>query len=67
MTDTVTDLEFHEAANIFPLCEGPELDALADDIEENGLQIPIETLDGKIIDGRRRWLACQKKDIEPGV
>jgi general stress protein YciG len=52
-------VEFHEAANIFPLDE-EHLDDLAADIREHGLQVPIETLDGKIIDGRRRHLACLK-------
>lgn len=57
------DMEFHEAANIFPLDE-THIGDLASDIESNGLRVPIETLGGKIIDGRRRWLACQKKGIK---
>lgn len=58
-------MEFHEAANIFPLDEG-KIDSLADDIKkQNGLLVPIETLGGKIIDGRRRWIACGKAGIEP--
>ncbi|HUT89494.1 MAG TPA: ParB/Srx family N-terminal domain-containing protein [Thermoguttaceae bacterium] len=57
-------MEFHEAANIFPLDE-EHLDELAKDIKEHGLRVPIETLDGLILDGRRRWMACQKIGVEP--
>ncbi|MFH1264485.1 MAG: ParB N-terminal domain-containing protein [Planctomycetota bacterium] len=60
-------MEYHEAANIFPLSEDDELDALADDIRQHGLQVPVETLDGKIIDGRRRWLACIIAGVQPDV
>ncbi len=59
-------MEFHEAASIFPLDE-EHIDKLAEDIENHGLLVPIETLDGKIIDGRRRWLACQKAGVEPDI
>lgn len=58
------ELEFHEAANIFPLDE-EHLDELAADIRQNGQLVPIELFGGKILDGRRRWLACEKVGIEP--
>lgn len=54
----------HEAANIFPL-DGEHFDSLADDIKANGQQIPIELLDGKILDGRRRYRACRIAGVEP--
>lgn len=57
-------MEFHEAANIFPLDE-EHIDELAKDIEEHGQRIPVELIDGKVVDGRRRTLACQKLGIEP--
>lgn len=57
-------MEFHEAANIFPLDED-SLPALAADIGEHGLKVPIETLDGKILDGRRRFKACAIAGVEP--
>jgi ParB-like chromosome segregation protein Spo0J len=60
-------VEFHEAAEIFPLLQDGDLDALADDIEKNGLQIPVEILDGKIIDGRNRYRACLMRGVEPDV
>ena len=57
-------LDFHEAANIFPLDED-HLDDLADDIRNQGQQVPIELLDGRILDGRRRYLACKRAEVEP--
>jgi hypothetical protein len=57
-------VEFHEAANIFPL-DDEHTNALADDIRANGLRMPIETLDGKIIDGRRRSIACGMAGVKP--
>lgn len=54
----------HEAANIFPMDE-ENLDALAADIQANGLQVPVELLDGKVIDGRRRLRACEKAGVKP--
>lgn len=59
-------MQFHEAANIFPL-DDEHLDELAEDINKHGLQIPIEQMDGKIIDGRRRWLACEKAGVTPNI
>lgn len=57
-------MDYHEAANIFPLDE-EGLDALAADLRAHGQQVPIETLDGLILDGRRRWLACQRAGLKP--
>jgi hypothetical protein len=56
--------EVHEAAAIFPLDE-EDINALADDILAHGLLVPVETLDGKVIDGRRRLLACETAGVVP--
>jgi len=56
----------HPAANIFPLNDrGPEFQGLAEDIKRNGLRHPIVLHDGKILDGRRRYLACRKMGVSP--
>jgi hypothetical protein len=54
---------FHPIANIFPLMEGDEFEALVADISQNGLTDPVVMLDGKILDGRNRWNACQRLGI----
>ena len=57
-------MEYHELADIFPLDEG-QLFLLAEDIQENGLREKIETFEGRILDGRRRFLACKEAKVEP--
>ncbi|MFA5897902.1 MAG: MT-A70 family methyltransferase [Hyphomicrobium sp.] len=51
--------EFHPLADLFPLIEGAEFDALVADIEANGLHDPIVMLDGRILDGRNRFRAAR--------
>jgi len=61
---TREEMPFHPAANIFPL-DDENLGSLADDIRSNGQQVPIESMDGMVLDGRRRWLACSLAQVEP--
>lgn len=58
-----TPLEFHVIAGLFPLMEPAELDALAEDIRQHGLLEPIVLHEGRILDGRNRYLACQKAEV----
>jgi hypothetical protein len=58
-------LEWHPAACLFPLMADADLNRLADDIRESGLQQPIVMHEGKVLDGRNRFLACHLADIEP--
>jgi N6-adenosine-specific RNA methylase IME4 len=55
-------LEFHPLANLFPLLEGAEFDALVDDVRAHGVREPIWLYEGKILDGRNRWRAAQGAD-----
>ena len=57
--------EAHPAANIFPMMPESDLEEMAADIKENGLLNPIEIFEGKIIDGRNRYRACQKIGLRP--
>jgi hypothetical protein len=60
-------LTFHLLAELFPLMEGEEFDALVADIKANGLCEPITLLDGKILDGRNRYCACLAAGVEPDI
>lgn len=58
-------MEAHEYASIFPMLPETELQQLAADIKQNGLNNPIIKLDGKILDGRNRYAACKIAGIRP--
>jgi hypothetical protein len=60
-----SEMEFHEIANIFPMMNAEEFEGLKSDIEKHGLLEPIWTYNGKIVDGRNRYLACQQLGIKP--
>lgn len=53
-------LEFHPLANLFPLIEGAEFDALVDDMRANGYRSGEEIVlfEAKILDGRNRYRAA---------
>lgn len=57
--------KLHPACKLFPLLGENELRELADDISENGLQIPIVLHDGKVLDGQNRLAACKLAGVEP--
>ncbi len=59
------DMPVHPAAQLFPLMEPRQLDQLAESIRDSGQRLPIVLCDGKILDGRNRWLACASLGIEP--
>jgi N6-adenosine-specific RNA methylase IME4 len=68
--------EVHPVASIFPMIEGDELRALADDIRANGLREPVtklwvpdpiapKTQKPLILDGRNRLRACELAKVAP--
>jgi ParB-like chromosome segregation protein Spo0J len=59
--------EYHPAAALFPLMDmdGPEFGELVADIYEHGLLQSIVLHEGKILDGRNRYRACQHAGFEP--
>ena len=56
--------EFHPLANIFPMLDDNELKALAEDIKAKGLTEPITLYEGKVLDGRNRYRACDLAEVE---
>lgn len=57
------DLEFHAIADAFPLMDEQELAELTADIKANGLKTEIDLYQGKILDGRNRYRACQAAGV----
>lgn len=55
----------HPACKLFPKLGETELQELADDISDNGLQNAIVLLGGKILDGQNRLAACKLAKVEP--
>lgn len=60
-------MQFHDYANLFPMMPEEDLRSLAEDIRANGLHQPIVVYQGKILDGRNRWRACELAGVEPQV
>ena len=58
-------MQFHPAAEFFPLLEGNEFEQLQEDVRVNGLLEPIVTHEDQILDGRNRWRVCEALGIKP--
>ncbi|MEX0938529.1 MAG: hypothetical protein WDZ59_11775 [Pirellulales bacterium] len=59
------ELSIHPAAEMFPLMEGDDLQALADDIRQNEQETAVVFYEGQLLDGRNRWRACELAGVEP--
>ena len=57
--------QIHPLADIIPAMSEPEYQALLADIKALGLRDPITLYDGKVLDGRHRYRACEEAGIEP--
>ena len=56
----------HPAADLFPLMQGEEFDALVESIRTQGLrEAAWLTKDGALLDGRNRVRACQAAGVKP--
>jgi hypothetical protein len=64
--NTWREFEHHSIANIWPLMEDNEFDALKEDINKTGkLLYPIVLFENKILDGRNRYNACRDVAVKP--
>lgn len=57
-------MKFHPVCELFPEMQPDDFDALLENIKTRGVQVPVLVYQGQIIDGRHRWLACEKLGIE---
>jgi hypothetical protein len=58
-------MKHHPIADVWPMMDETKLAELADDIRKNGQLVPVWVYEGKILDGRNRWAACQIAGVEP--
>ena len=54
------ELGFHPLANLFPLTEGAEFEALKQDVAANGLRETVVLFEGQMLDGCNRYRACRQ-------
>lgn len=57
--------EIHEYAKLFPMMDDVSFKELVTSIREDGLEHPIVLHEGKILDGRNRFRACEELQIGP--
>jgi N6-adenosine-specific RNA methylase IME4/ParB-like chromosome segregation protein Spo0J len=64
---TAAAIKTHPAADALPLIEGPEFEALVEDIRVNGQRhkIIVDHTGEWLVDGRNRKRACEQLGIEP--
>ena len=59
------ELKPHPIAERYPLLGGTDFDEFKANIETNGQRVVIVLFEGKILDGRNRYRACQELGIVP--
>jgi formaldehyde-activating enzyme involved in methanogenesis len=58
--EKICDYVIHPAASVFPLLEGDRFQSLVDSIAVHGVQNPLVSHEGAVIDGRNRLRAVMK-------
>lgn len=57
-------VKIHSAAKLFPMMKGKEFDRHLQSIRDGGQTDPVVLLDGVLLDGRNRMLACKELGID---
>lgn len=65
--EITTRYAIHEIAQVLPCMSVAEFDALVADIKAHGQRETIKIYEGKVLDGRNRYLACLRAGVEPRV
>lgn len=55
---------WHEYANLFPMLGAAEQDALRADIQLHGVREPVIQFEGRILDGRNRYMAARDLGLD---
>jgi formaldehyde-activating enzyme involved in methanogenesis len=58
--EMICDYVIHPAASVFPLIEGDRFQSLVDSIQQHGVQAPVVSYKGQVLDGRNRLRAVMK-------
>jgi len=58
--ERIHDHRIHPAASVFPLLEGDQFQSLVESIAVHGVQNPIVSYEGEVLDGRNRLRAVMK-------
>jgi ParB-like chromosome segregation protein Spo0J len=58
--EVISDYVIHSAASVFPLMEGEAFQSLVDSIAVHGVQNPVVSYKGEVLDGRNRLRAVMK-------
>jgi N6-adenosine-specific RNA methylase IME4 len=60
-----SNLDINTLHSILPQMSDDEYELLKNDIEQNGLRVPLVQLNGVVVDGRARLKACKELGITP--
>ena len=55
---------WHDYANLFPMLDAAGQDALRADIQQHGVHEPVIVFDGRILDGRNRYMAAHDLGLD---
>ena len=64
-SNAITEYSLHPFCKLVPMCDDTTFACIVESIKQDGLCEPIILYSGKILDGRTRYNACEKANVEP--